>query len=369
MRSVSQFENPNFTEKTMLLDVVSEDRVPQQGRVWVDKQVMSHPRNYRSRDYSPATFRFNEVNAWKIQDAVLSNGVYLHRDDDAFLDASLLMHATKGAVRDTMLARFTDNIKAADTYPIDYSYSDKSVLLINNEGGNTWGHFVVHNLPKALIYARHFPNGLILVPEEYFIENSPQRNFGKLLLVYGISETSLIKVSREVRYKFGEVVLLDFLYDFVNRGGIRPDALELLEIDCRASGQSSSIYLERSSSTREIANGSAVRQSLRQRGVDALRLGACSVTKQIETWRGSNLVATTLGSDLTNMIFAKPGAKILSLTPSFFVDNFFFKLATAKGVIWNEIECGEIAEHWKPERNSKFLVDIDLLEEAMDALI
>jgi capsular polysaccharide biosynthesis protein len=91
---------------------------------------------------------------------------------------------------------------------------------------------------------------------------------------------------------------------------------------------------------------------------------------QIELWRSHDLLIATLGSDLTNMVYARRGTRVLVLAPHWFGDGFFFELSVAAGVRWHELRCGEMTSRdEEAERFSSFAVDVKLLDFILTSLL
>ncbi|WP_198005143.1 hypothetical protein [Synechococcus sp. WH 5701] len=60
---------------------------------------------------------------------------------------------------------------------------------ICNEGAGTWGHFIGHNLPRAMLFLQHVPHGRIIVPEAYLTKN---KTFLELLFRAGIALSQIV---------------------------------------------------------------------------------------------------------------------------------------------------------------------------------
>ncbi len=109
---------------------------------------------------------------------------------------------------------------------------------------------------------------------------------------------------------------------------------------------------------------------MRRREIAIYGPGEISLAEQIDLWQRHDLVIATLGSDLSNMVFARPGTRVLVLAPHWFGDAFFFELAVATGIQWYEIRCGEMAErNHALEHHSSFNVDAVLLESILATLL
>ncbi len=111
--------------------------------------------------------------------------------------------------------------------------------------------------------------------------------------------------------------------------------------------------------SREIQNISEIAQCAMEKGFVRGPLGRAPFEGQVAIWRSATHFLSALGSDFTGIAFGNSGQEILSITPDFHGDMFFFDLAAAKGMVWHELLCGQIAEERSPRRDSSFLVDRD----------
>lgn len=243
------------------------------------------------------------------------------------------------------------------------------VFWCMNEGSSTWGHWLVHNLPRALLFLEHYPYGRIAVPHAYFSERL--RNFGETLAAAGITSDRVVLVDRMADYQVERPVFLNNLY---TSGVPHPKALEYLrgirDLVLRkqamdAVGRASEnikggVFVERIAKNREIQNFADVRPILEEKGINIRQNGKLSVAEQVVLWNASEFVVGVTGSDLTNMALGNV-ARIFALTPRWFGDRFFFGLAAALGIEWNELSCSKIAEERKPKHRSSFVVDPEAL--------
>lgn len=105
-------------------------------------------------------------------------------------------------------------------------------------------------------------------------------------------------------------------------------------------------------------------------GVDVYGPDEIPLRAQIDLWQSYDLVIAALGSDLTSMVYARRGTRVLALSPHWFGDCFFFELSVAAGVGWYELRCGDMAERDEGAvRFSSFNIDVDLLDSALAWLL
>ena len=206
---------------------------------------------------------------------------------------------------------------------VDQRYADVSAMVFHNEGGGTWGHFIVQNLPRALLYLAKFPNAKIVLPSYHALADAT--NFNRSLVQLGVPQDRLLPVDPLGSYQFGELILVDFLYD-IPKQIAHPLALEFLAAPAAptdAPDEDRSMFVTRLPVYgRLIDNVAEVSAVASNHGVKTVLLGEQHFDAQRAAWQNSDLVVSTLGSDLTNIVFGKEGTRILALSPDWFGDKF-----------------------------------------------
>jgi hypothetical protein len=362
-RSRLQIHLSKFFEAAIDIGGISVRRTPVLGTILYDEHAIFR----RVRDYRRQEIFFPPLYAYYVEAPLVTNAFIVHDERRVFVDTSIINTAAAGNDAQNTVARFCREIGEAEGSVSD-EFADETALVIHNEGGGTWGHFLIQNFPKVLLYLRHHPDGKIVVPRPHMDLNS---NYGRLFELYGIPLSKLLPVDRGKTYRFGEIVIVDFLHDFV-LAAVHPVAVDLLNQPLLPVGmtpdiafpETQAVFIERSADagSRAIANWTDLQPVLARHQVASHRLGTQHVRDQVETWRSSTLIVSTLGSDLANIVFSRPGTRILSISPDWFGDNFFYNLAVAKEVQWNELRCGVLVEPSDPIHLSSFAVDDQLLD-------
>jgi capsular polysaccharide biosynthesis protein len=363
-RLVTRLLDPDFTRKTLIVPQVTVTRNAMPGRVWHD----AHANAANQRAFLPQTITFPDLYAWHIPDALVSQQCIVHDDRNIYCDSSILVSSASAQTVEQICRNFVSRFLGLPAAPIIDTYSGEQALVLHNEGGGTWGHYLVQIFPKVLIFCERYPDARVIVPDVYATGNS---SFSQMFDLYGIPRSRLIGVDGQHSYRFGEVVLLDFPYSF-DRGAAHPLALELLDRfdhtnppDLTPRGA----YAERlAHSDRAVVNRGEIADELALADIPAMTMGDRSVRAQAAMWHDHDLVVGTLGSDLTNIVFARPGSRVLVMSPDWFGDSFFYNLAMARGVGWHEIRCGRMGERKDPVRASSFHVDPEMLRRALAVL-
>jgi hypothetical protein len=362
----SAAENYDYAERIQLYPSVTINRVRRIGEVSSDNSCVER----MERQTGAEKLLFPAIQARVIKNGNISAEYVVHRDGEIYIDSSIYVAHERMYFGENIARRFQDLIDKCDP-EIDIRFKDEDVAVFHNEGGGTWGHFVVHNIPRAMLLLKKFPDIKLAVPTA--LNGYAPNRLTQLMRLAGISPTRLLAIESSRTYAFRKIIICDYLYDGVTKGGrVHPLAIELLEsitidgFDDATGSRPGHWFIERSSGGRNIENLNALRQFFHSRQIESRALGKLPVPEQLSTWQSGSFFCSTLGSDLTNIVFAKPGTKILSLTPDWFGDDFFFDLASAKNLEWNELRCGEIGNPVQPKHRSSFYVDIAALSALLD---
>lgn len=361
--------DPDYAPKIELLGPRIVQRSPIFGGLFFDRWC--HAR--KSREFVKNDIHFPSIFLYSIRNALISGEYVVHDEKYIYIDSSINRIHNVADFGEKTKKNYSDIIIQCEE-KIDERYSGEDALVFHNEGGGTWGHFVAQNLPRALLFLKHFPKGKIVVPSG--LNGFSSNRFSQLMGILGISRSNLLSVERLKTYRFRNIYICDYLYRADGHAGIHPAAIELLSLhgaheSLRPTKTTNvrAFFLERSSGAREIENLDAVRDCLQTNGVECLPLGMMPAERQIECWNTGNSFSSTLGSDLTNLIFSRTAERIFVLSPDWFGDDFFFDLAAAKGVAWYELRCGKVGIARKPMHKSSFFVDVDALSGALDIFL
>lgn len=351
-----------------------------------------------SRPALPKEILFPAINIRKL-DNVYVYDAFLTFDESHIYSDSSIIGGLEGRSDDAILKWAKQKLKSSSK-TVSFEHSSESVLVIHNEGGGTWGHHLIQNFPKILFAQKYFPEMKIVLPKIFC---NPNLSRGKLLDIYGVNRNSLVPVDPTVTYAFKSVYILDFLFDptsafihpwalaalkntqscfeasftskwFSRRLGKRaifdpikafiyPWALAALRnINSSFKENSTSKLFVRRLSKRAIENQVTIEDCLEESGFSVITQGHKNLEEQIERWSVADIVVSTLGSDLSNLIFLKENSSIISLSPDWFGDMFFYNLAYAAKLNWFEIRCGEVGTlSSSSHRFNNFFVNKELL--------
>ncbi len=361
----SKFLDADYAPKNRILPAARDLRTPLSGQIWHDGAAQDPI----ERDFAPREIAFADVMARTIEAPLLAGEMVLFDQSHIYLDTSIVLEYTPDQIQ-SVAARFREALARSASDPLDDAYSDDTVLISHHEGGHTWGHYLCQSLPRILLFLDTFPTAKIAVPA-WHAEGA--RGFGEALALYAVPLERLAVIEADTVYCFKRAILLDYLFNF-ELSAPHPQVLPLLRrppSHQSALRHGAAAFIKRAAdASRAIGNADDVEGIMQRLEIPSFITGELTLADQIEIWQGHDLVIATLGSDLANIVYARPGTKLLVLSPHWFGDAFFFEHAVAAGVHWYELRCGEMAvRDPAEERNSTFTVDTALLESILSTLL
>jgi hypothetical protein len=109
---------------------------------------------------------------------------------------------------------------------------------------------------------------------------------------------------------------------------------------------------------RRLVNEDDVIALARKAGFEVVRPELYSLREQASLFRSAEYVVGVKGAALANLIFCRPGASVLVLSPGDFVDPFFWDLSAHAGMQYSEL-FGKLVSHDKPRSHNAFEIDLD----------
>lgn len=340
-----------------LSDEVTVQRTPRLGVLRKDRS--SNPKFNHPWYQGAYTVTFPDVCCRIVDDVTVINEYMAVHEAGAIVDHLTTFRGRADGtfhLEDATAAFIKRHLEEFQTRPDEPDVIEEMTLIAHNEGGGTWGHWIVQNLPKILLFKRLHPNGRIALPRAY---TEASNNFGLSLRFYGIEPETIIALDRRKSYRFRSAAFVDHVS---HAGATHPLIFYLLQSvadTVQVDLISPRLFIDRTPRrpSREIGNMSEVAQCALDKGFARGPLGLAPFEGQVAIWRQATHFLSVLGSDFTGIVFGKAGQEILSITPDFHGDNFFFDLAAAKGMVWHELLCGQLATERAPRQDSSFSVD------------
>jgi capsular polysaccharide biosynthesis protein len=194
---------------------------------------------------------------------------------------------------------------------------DEDVLFAFNSFTPSYGHYVLTSLPLIFAFIDEIARGplKIVVPAGF------PRWMMAHLLELGISERSFL-ILRDSAYRFRSAIVSNIL-DAGNTRAPNPDSLafvaELLRHAAAAQSHRTKLFVRRSGSgdvsSRTISNENELLGALDSLGFHVIEPGRMSLREQVSAFHQADVVVSPHGSSLANLIFCRPGTKVLDLMP------------------------------------------------------
>ncbi len=261
---------------------------------------------------------------------------------------------------------------------------DRAVCLLS-QSANNYAHFLTEVLPKLQII-EGCPE---YVEWPLLIEGWIHPTLVNAVVLLNKNEREIIRVSRWESVSLNRMInislpgyepyvphklFMDESELYVNR--FSPVALDMLrkrarEIISSQSGEGiKKVYLRRSENSnlaRSVINARELEELLRQYGFEIIEPGSLSFMDQIKACSDAEVIVAPVGASLANMIFAKPGCKIIALAP-YFSDGNYYYYSNLAGVLGHELcyYLGVPKEGGGHPRHRDYAVDLGGLQEELE---
>ena len=185
---------------------------------------------------------------------------------------------------------------------------DERVVAVGGQSSRNYYHWMLESLARVLLY-RQLDDGSV----HYLTPQLADWQWETLQMV-GVSPERVIEVKPRGFARFREVIA-------VSRGlaGIHepvPTAVAALAGLAERSSASRRIYVSRENATvRKITNAPEVRDLLSRYGFENVSCESLSVREQIELFSGAEAVLGVHGAGLANIVFSRPGTRVIELSP------------------------------------------------------
>ena len=195
--------------------------------------------------------------------------------------------------------------------------------LCQGGSGNNYFHFIFDIIPKIHLFTKQKKINVI----DYFYLTNPKKWQIEILKIFGIKKDKILDSKIYNHIHADEIYAVD--HPWYDDGYIQYNLHKLpkwiikenrnifLKNSSKASKQR--IFLDRSSSNFnhcQIENIEQITKLISKSGIKIYKPEFLSFQKQIKLFNSSSLIIGAHGAAFTNIIFCKPGTKILEIIPS-----------------------------------------------------
>jgi len=227
--------------------------------------------------------------------------------------------------------------------PLKTIQGDRSATYVNllwmRKGHRHFFHFFMDVLLPVLVYLKnwHDPQErvIFLVREDlsaiqrdtyrFIEEDHPNITVQTLALNRKMVCDKSIQVTFQNKFNgvgntFAREYLSDMAHFYLRHYGISPPP----------AGPGRRLYLSREGAAiRKVNNESAVVAMLSRYGFEFVETGAIPFSQQAELFLSADIIVAAHGAALTNLMFCRPGTRVLSFSPAGYFDDCYLRMSKA----------------------------------------
>lgn len=294
-----------------------------------------------------------------LQDKFQPWPVFWMRQDNAYLSGrSLCLRDTQGR----LLAESTFSQTGKRTDPAYSHFATRPKLTLEGNvtslvstwmhGNTAYWHFVMDGLTRLALLNELPPDTRILIPPL----NPSQM---QCLADMGLEKRCLVTDATAIAVEHYYFLAPSAMTGCFNSFGIQFLRDQFLPRAAPRDRQPRRFYIGREGFTRSLDNEREVRGFFRARGWETVLPEKLTFLEQVALFASAEAVVALHGSALTNLIWCRPGCRVLELAPSNFLNGNFQVTAGAVGVAYDFLLC--------PADGSRLHADLDALTRKLEA--
>lgn len=248
-------------------------------------------------------------------------------------------------------------------------------LLVTRFGIYTWGHWLAELLPKVVLVEARYPGRFqFALPSQVLTVSDPNIPWYRIresLAAYGIGTNRILGLQQSMHYRFDRLYAVGNVWsDHV----MHPMAAEMMRVrlrpDTRPSRGASRnrVGLDRVGDGRILSNTHEIRPLLEAKRFTFHTVGRMPFLEQVSLFQSASVIFAVLGSDLTGLLYAPEGIKVVSVAPAIFGDRFFYALILDRKGTYADLRGPVTDLHKQHDHRSMFRVEPAEVDAAMQAL-
>ncbi|MEM1170392.1 MAG: tetratricopeptide repeat protein [Cyanobacteria bacterium P01_H01_bin.35] len=218
---------------------------------------------------------------------------------------------------------------------------DGTVAVLSGLSGNVYFHWMVDILPRLEILKIH---GIDLEEIDWFLVNSYQQPFQReSLKILGIPEEKILESDRHPYIQAKQLIVPSFpgYLGWLPSWGLefqRRVFLERIKQERKTENKSTNFYPERiyisrnNSRYRRVFNEEEVISKLSQLGFVCIEPESITLTEQIAIFAHAKVIIAAHGSGLTNIMFCRPGTKVIELVSPNYIRHYYWVISQQLGL-------------------------------------
>jgi hypothetical protein len=249
-------------------------------------------------------------------------------------------------------------------------------MLAARYGIYTWGHWLAELLPRLVLAEARFPGRFrYVLPSLVLTEANPRSPIARIresLLSYGIGMNRVLALHPAMNYRFDRLHAVSSVWsDHI----LHPAAAALMRTHLiqpggaqPAPGRPRRVGLLRAGPDRAIANIDEANALLSAYGFALHKVGDMMFSDQVQLFQSASVIFAILGSDLTGLIYAPEGIRVISVAPAVFGDRFFYALMLDRKGRYADLRGPIVTLNPAAEHRSSFHIATSEIIAAMEAL-
>lgn len=250
--------------------------------------------------------------------------------------------------------------------PDPVEVSGRLGVLAYQGGDVNWYHFLIDVLPRIAIAEQC---EAIETPDRWYVPASTEDRLGLLERIGLTAERRIDSVT--VPHVRAESLVVPSLPGFEQHPAWVTRFLRerlLSADDQRVRGRCVYVTRGASKNNRAVLNEAEVVAALEGRGFECVDPGTLSVDEEIRCFAEADVVVSSHGAALTNIVFCGPGSMVVELFPASHAVATFWKLATTVPGLEYRYLCG-IGPEREPDRTKLLVSDITVDIPALLSLV
>jgi len=235
---------------------------------------------------------------------------------------------------------------------------------VTPEASGNYYHWLLDLVPRVLLLkhaAQNFSN------YDALLLNGSRANYEReILAALGVPPEKIRYVDSRERFQIASAV-----FPSMDINVIAPWKVHGLR-DLPFSGKQNQhrrLYLSRArAAVRRIANENEISEILRHRNFEIVEAENLSWREQANLFAGASVIVAPHGAALANIVFCKPGTRVVEISTRAGYGDWYWQLAAVAGLSYEVLEAQRSGSFSGPYENADMIVSRENLERLLESL-
>jgi capsular polysaccharide biosynthesis protein len=237
-------------------------------------------------------------------------------------------------------------------------------MAVTPEASGNYYHWLLDLVPRVLLLkhaAQNFSN------YDALLLNGSRANYEReILAALGVPPEKIRYVDSRERFQIASAV-----FPSMDINVIAPWKVHGLR-DLPFSGKQNQhrrLYLSRArAAVRRIANENEISEVLRHRNFEIVEAENLSWREQANLFAGASVIVAPHGAALANIVFCKPGTRVVEISTRAGYGDWYWQLAAVAGLSYEVLEAQRSGSFSGPYENADMIVSRENLERLLESL-